>query len=124
MDETYIKVHGHWVYLSRTVDKAGPFLSRNRDRKRREILSPQRDEEHSRAHEDHPGCLGGLGPRCVGDASRRRTSWLRRGSIQPVLEQLGRAGPSESEATNSADAGLEALRQQPGPDLLATRVGC
>ncbi|HXP88318.1 MAG TPA: IS6 family transposase [Bryobacteraceae bacterium] len=23
MDETYIKVHGHWVYLYRAVDKAG-----------------------------------------------------------------------------------------------------
>lgn len=35
MDETYIKVHGHWVYLYRAVDKAGQtvdfFLSRNRD---------------------------------------------------------------------------------------------
>jgi transposase-like protein len=35
MDETYIKVHGQWVYLYRAVDKAGQtvdfFLSRNRD---------------------------------------------------------------------------------------------
>ena len=35
MDETYIKVHGQWVYLYRAVDKAGLtvdfFLSRNRD---------------------------------------------------------------------------------------------
>ena len=35
MDETYIKVHGHWVYLYRAVDKAGQtvdfILSRNRD---------------------------------------------------------------------------------------------
>lgn len=35
MDETYIKVRGHWVYLYRAVDKAGQtvdfFLSRNRD---------------------------------------------------------------------------------------------
>ena len=35
MDETYIKVHGQWVYLCRAVDKAGLtvdfFLSRNRD---------------------------------------------------------------------------------------------
>jgi hypothetical protein len=35
MDETYIKVHGQWVYQYRAVDKAGQavdfFLSRNRD---------------------------------------------------------------------------------------------
>jgi len=35
MDETYIKVHGQWVYLYRAVDKAGQtvdfVLSRNRD---------------------------------------------------------------------------------------------
>ena len=35
MDETYIKVHGQWVYPYRVVDKAGQtvdfFLSRNRD---------------------------------------------------------------------------------------------
>jgi len=35
MDETYIKVRGHWVYLYRAVDKAGRtvdfFLSRKRD---------------------------------------------------------------------------------------------
>jgi transposase-like protein len=38
MDETYIKVHGQWVYLYRAVDKAGQtvdfFLSRNRAPKR------------------------------------------------------------------------------------------
>jgi hypothetical protein len=32
-------------------------------RKRRQILSPQRDEEHSRAHQDHLGRLCGLAPR-------------------------------------------------------------
>ncbi len=35
MDETYIKVHGQWVYMYRAVDKAGQtvdlFLSRKRD---------------------------------------------------------------------------------------------
>src|SRR6202030_4316108 len=35
MDETYVKVHGQWVYLYRAVDKAGQtvdfFLSRNQD---------------------------------------------------------------------------------------------
>jgi transposase-like protein len=35
MDETYVKVHGQWVYLYRAVDKAGQtvdfFLSRNRN---------------------------------------------------------------------------------------------
>jgi transposase-like protein len=35
MDETYVKVHGQWVYLYRAVDKAGQtvdfFLSQNRE---------------------------------------------------------------------------------------------
>jgi len=35
IDETYVKVHGQWVYLYRAVDKAGQtvdfFLTRNRD---------------------------------------------------------------------------------------------
>jgi transposase-like protein len=40
MDETYIKVHGQWVYLYRAVDKAGQtvdfFISGNRTRARHE----------------------------------------------------------------------------------------
>jgi hypothetical protein len=46
--------------------------------------------------------LCGLAPGGARDEGRRRTSGSRPGSIQPVLEQSGRAGPSESEATNSA----------------------
>src|SRR5437867_6032551 len=72
MDETYIKVHGQWVYLYRAVDKAGLtvdfFLSRNRGRERRQIVSAQCDEEHSRAHEDHVGRLCGLAPGGARDA--------------------------------------------------------
>jgi transposase-like protein len=44
MDETYVKVRGSWVYLYRTVDKAGWtvdfFLSRNRDGNAAKNLSP------------------------------------------------------------------------------------
>jgi len=47
----------------------------------------------------------------------RRTSGSRQGSIQPVLEQPGGAGPSESEATNPADAGIQAIRQRGSNDL-------
>jgi len=49
-------------------------------------------------------------PRTVQCGRRRRTSVSRQGSIHPVLEQSGGAGPSESEATNPADAGIEAIR--------------
>src|ERR1700730_6738061 len=48
---------------------------------------------------------------------RRRTSASRQGSIQPVLEQSGGAEPSESEATDPADAGIEAIRPRGGNDL-------
>ena len=41
MDETYIKVNGHWVYLYR-ADKAGQIVDQPEPRrKRREILSPR-----------------------------------------------------------------------------------
>src|SRR5262249_47372324 len=53
----------------------------------------------------------------AGDEERRRTSATRQGSIQPVLEQCGGAGPSESEATNPADAGIQAIRPCSGNDL-------
>ena len=46
------------------------------------------------------------------DEGRRRTSGSRQGSIQPVLEQPGGAGPPESEATNPAHAGIQAIRQR------------
>jgi hypothetical protein len=74
MDETYIKVHGQWVYLYRAVDKAGQtvdfFLSRNRDVNAAKSFSAQRDEEHSRAHEDQVGRLCGLAPGSAGDEGR------------------------------------------------------
>src|SRR5437879_7088 len=86
-------------------------------RERRQIVSTQRNEEHSRANEDHIGCLCSLAPGGARDEGRRRTSVPRQGSIQPVLEQSGGAGPSESEATNPADAGIQAIRQRGGNDL-------
>jgi len=101
--------------------QSGPnsrFLSQPEPgRERRQIVSAQRDEEHSRAHEDHVGRLCGLAPGGARDEGRRRTSGSRQGSIQPVLEQSGGAGPSESEATNPADAGIQAIRQRGRNDL-------
>src|SRR6266849_4191994 len=78
MDGTYIKVHGQLVYLYWAVDKSGQtvdFLSQPEPgRERRQIVSPQRDEEHSRANEDHVGRLCGLAPGSARDEGRRRTS--------------------------------------------------
>src|SRR6202140_653807 len=89
----------------------GGFLSQPEPgRKRRQIVSPQRDEEHSCAHENHVGRLCGFASCGAGDERKRRTSGSRPGSIQPVLEQSGGAGPSESEATDPADAGIQAIR--------------
>ena len=99
--------------------QSGPksrFLSQP-ERERRQIVCAQRDEEHSRAHEDHVGRLCGLTPGGARDAGRRRTSVPRQASIQPILEQYGGAGPSESEATNPADAGIQAIRQRGRNDL-------
>src|SRR5450432_1977764 len=84
---------------------------------RRQIVSAQCNEEYSRAHEDHIGRLCGLAPGGAGDEGRWRTSGSRPGSIQPVLEQSGGAGSSESEATNPADAGIQAIRQRGRNDL-------
>src|SRR5450432_722339 len=96
----------------------GRFLSEPEPgRERRQIVSAQRNEEHSSAHEDHLGRLCGLAPGGAGDEGRRRTSVSRPGSIQPVLEQSGGAGPSESEATNPGDTGIQAIRQRGGNDL-------
>jgi hypothetical protein len=126
MDETYLRVHGQWVYLYLAVDKRGPngrFLSQPEPgRKRRQIVSPQRDEEYSCAHEDHVGRLCGLAPGSARDEGRRRTSSAGEGTLQPVFEQSGGAGPSESEATNPAHAGIQAIRQCGGNDF-RDRVG-
>src|SRR5712691_11879815 len=101
----------------------GGFLSQPEPgRKRRQIVSPQRGEEHSGAHKDHVGRLCCFASCGAGDERKRRTSGSRPGSIQPVLEQSGGAGQSESEATNPADAGIQAIRQRGGNDLW-NRVG-
>jgi transposase-like protein len=75
MDETYIKVHGQWVCLYRAVAKAGQtvdfFSQPEPGCERRQIISAQRKEEHSRTHEDHIGRLCGLAPGGAGDAGRR-----------------------------------------------------
>jgi len=97
----------------------GGFLSQPEPgRKCRQIVSPQRDEEHSRANEDHVGRLCGLAPGSARDEGRRRTSAAGEGPLQPVLEQPGGAGPSESEATNPAHAGIQAIRQRGGNDFM------
>jgi len=96
----------------------GRFLSEPEPgRKCREIVSAQSNEEHLHANEDHVGGLCGLAPGSARDEGRRRTSLSRQGSIQPVLEQSGGAGPSESEATNPTDAGTQAIRQRVGNDF-------
>src|SRR3984893_7009444 len=106
------------VPRSRQSRSDGGFLSQLAPgRERRQIVSAERNEEHSRANEDHVGRLCGLAPGGARDEGRRRTSVSRQGSIQPVLEQSGGAGPSESEATNPADAGIQAIRQRGGNDL-------
>ena len=118
MDETYIKVHGQWVYLYRAVDKAGQtvdfFLSWNRDVNAAKSFLRSAMKNNSRANQDHVGRLCGLAPGGARDEGRQRTSGSRPGSIQPVLEQSGGAGLSESEATKSADAGVQTIRQRGG----------
>ena len=69
------------------------------------------------AKQDHVGRLCGLAPGSARDEGRRRTSAAGEGPLQPVLEQSGGAGPSESEATNPADAGIQAIRQRGRNDL-------
>ena len=96
----------------------GRFLSEPEPRhKCREIVSAQSNEEHSHANEDYVGSLCGLAPGSARDEGRRRTSVSRQGSIQPVLEQSGGAGPSESEAKNPTDAGIQVIRQRVGNDF-------
>src|SRR5664279_1043287 len=121
MDETYIKVHGQWVYLYRAVDKAGQtvdfFLSQNRDVNAAQSFLRSAMKNTRVPNEDHAGRLCGFAPCGAGDESRRRTSWSCQSSIQPVLEQSGGAGPSEDKATNSAHAGLQAIRQRDNNNL-------
>jgi transposase-like protein len=119
MDETYIKVHGQWVYLYRAVDKAGQtvdfFLSRNRD-----VNAAKSFLRSAMKHTRVPVKItldAYAASHRARDERRRRTSVSRQGSIQPVLEQSGGAGPSESEATNPADAGIQAIRQCSCNDL-------
>jgi transposase-like protein len=120
MDETYIKVHGQWVYLYRAVDKAGQtvdfFLSRSRDvnaaksflrsamkntRVPTKITLDAYAASHRAVREMHAD--GELPGRVQVRSS--------------LLEQSGGAGPSESEATNPADAGIQAIRPCGGNDL-------
>src|SRR5579864_1899993 len=93
------------------------FLSqREPGRKHRQIVSPQCDEENSRAHEDHVGRLCGLAPGSARDEDGELPA-AGGDPLQPVLEQPGGGGPSESEATIPAHAGIQAIRQRGGNDL-------
>jgi hypothetical protein len=126
MDETYIKVHGQWgipVPRRRQSGSDGRFLSQpEQGRERRQSVSAQRHEEHSGANEDHLGCLCGLTPGSPRDEGSRRTSAAGESPLQPVLEQPGGAGPSESKATNPAHAGIQVIRQRGGNDF-RDRIG-
>src|SRR4029077_15231953 len=89
------------VPCSRQSGPDGRFLSQPEPRcECRQIVSTQRREEHSRAHEDHLGRLCSLASGGARNETRERASVSRQGSIQPVLEQSDRAGPSEGKATN------------------------
>ena len=70
MDETYIKVRGSWVYLYRSVDKAGRtvdfFLSRNRDVTAAKAFLRKCDEEPAHTHQDHTRRLCGVASRKCG----------------------------------------------------------
>ena len=54
--ETYIKVQGQWCTCTAPSTKRAKqsiSFSAGTGRERRQIVSPQRHEEHSRAHQDH-----------------------------------------------------------------------
>ena len=102
--------------------QSGPnsrFLSQPEPgRERRQIVSAQCDEEQSRAHQDHVGRLCGLAPGGVREMKEdgELPSRVKVRSSQ-YLNNLVELGPSESEATNPADAGIQAIRQRGGNDL-------
>jgi hypothetical protein len=121
IDETYIRFTDNGCTWYRAVDKARQtldfYLSRNRDAKAAQsfLRSAMKNTGVPRKITwDAYAASHRAGAR---DAGRRRTSGSRPGSIQPTLEQSGGAGPSESAATNPADAGIPAIRPCGGNDF-------
>src|SRR5215469_10779826 len=95
MDETYIKVRavgstciGPWI------SPAGPSIlpQPKPERKRRQIVSPQCDEEPAHTHQDHTGRLCGVASRTARDERDRRTSARSKSAIEPIFEQSRRTG--------------------------------
>jgi putative transposase len=56
VDETYIKVHGHWRYLYRAIDRSGALVD--------VMFSEHRDNQYlnNRLEQDHRGVKGRYGP--------------------------------------------------------------
>src|SRR5215471_12095280 len=126
MDETYIKVRGHWVYLYRAVDKAGRtvdfFLSGKRDVNaaksflRRAMKNPHKPakitlDAYAASH------------RAVREM-KEEGELPRRVKVRSsqYLNNLIRTGPSASETTDPADARVQTIRQCGGHDR-RNRVG-
>jgi hypothetical protein len=116
MDETYIRVHGQWVYLcppaerqsrKRAVNAAKGFL-------RRAMKNTRKPTKITR--------LCGITSGGAGDEGRWRTSAASEGPIQPILEQLDRTGSQVGEATDPAHARLQTVRQCSGHHT-GNRVG-
>jgi transposase-like protein len=119
MDETYIKVHGQWVYLYRAVDKSGQtvdfFLRRNRD------VSAAKAFLRSAMKNTRVPTKITLDAYA---ASHRAVREMKEDGELPCRVKIrssqylnNGAGPSESKATNPADAGIQAIRQCGGNDL-------
>jgi DDE domain len=121
MDETYIKVGGQWVYLYRAVDKAGQttdfFLGRNRD------LNAAKSFLRSAMKNTRVPTKITLDAYA---ASHRAVREMKEDGELPrrvkvrssqYLNNLRGAGPSESEATNPAHVGIQAIRQRGGNDF-------
>jgi len=86
VDETYLKVHGRWVYLYRAIDRSGALvdvmLSETRDMAAAKAFFPVR--QNARRHDAGPGHHGWARQLRSGDP--HRTGQARSTSNQPLSQ--------------------------------------
>ena len=75
-------------------------------------LSPQGDESPTQTDENHAGRLCGFASRSAGNEGGRGTLPSSAGPIEPILEQSRRTGPPPNQTADSADAGIQTIRQR------------
>jgi DDE superfamily endonuclease len=102
VDETYIKVHGHWRYLYRAIDRSGALVDVMFSEHREGVLRAGQDGHRGDARPGHHGWARQLSAGDPNHAGRRCAA-----SQQPVSQQPTGPGSSWRQRPLRSDARVQ-----------------